>query len=54
MQSECLFIIYLFILNILSEYSSGKKLLDFDLESSTRITRVTHVMIILLAIYGSL
>jgi len=28
-----------FILNILGEYSSSKKLLDSNLESSTRVTR---------------
>ena len=33
---------YLFILNILGEYLSSKKLLDSNLESSTRVTRVTR------------
>ena len=28
---------YLFILNILCEYSNSKKILDSDLESSTRV-----------------
>ena len=35
--------LYLFnYIKILSEYSSSKKLLDSDLESSTRVTRVTR------------
>ena len=37
--------IYLYLFNyikILCEYSSSKKLLDSDLESSTRVTRVTR------------
>jgi len=37
-----LYFTYLFILNILGEYSSSKKLLDSNLESSTRVTRVTR------------
>ena len=31
-----------FLLNILCEYSSSKKLLDSNLESSTRVSRVTR------------
>jgi len=34
--------IYLFVLNIPCEYLSSKKLLDSNLESSTRVTRVTR------------
>jgi len=37
-----LFTYLIFLLNILGEYSSSKKLLDSNLESSTSVTRVTR------------
>jgi len=37
-----IYLLILFVPNILCEYSSSKKLFDSNLESSTRVSRVTR------------
>jgi len=37
-----IYLLISFVLNILCKYSSSKKLLDSNLESSTRVSRVTR------------